>query len=68
MTRVEAAGETIIKCSSCSCIHPGGFPHVCLELHQYLEQNFYAEYTKRKEEHAKTSTELLKSRSNLNSK
>ncbi|CAM6107353.1 unnamed protein product [Calypogeia fissa] len=62
----EINGKLIVKCSSCGCLHPGGFPQVCLELHQYLEQNFNAEYKKRKDELTAGSPEPIKPRNNLN--
>ena len=34
-------------CPTCGAHHPGSFPQVCVELHQYLEKKFPKEYSKR---------------------
>ncbi|XP_021981813.1 E3 ubiquitin-protein ligase PRT1 isoform X2 [Helianthus annuus] len=49
--------DGVIKCHSCECQHPSGFPNVCKELDYVLEEQFPSEYTLRK-----SSTQLSQKR------
>ncbi|KAI7750622.1 hypothetical protein M8C21_014806 [Ambrosia artemisiifolia] len=40
--------DGVIKCQSCQCRHPSGFPKVCKELDYVLEEQFSSEYALRK--------------------
>lgn len=37
-----------LKCEVCQCLNPNGFPKVCLELDQFLEEQFSKEYALRR--------------------
>lgn len=38
-----------LKCEVCRCLNPNGFPKVCLELDQFLEEQFSKEYALRRD-------------------
>lgn len=38
-----------LKCEVCQCLNPNGFPKVCLELDQFLEEQFSKEYALRRD-------------------
>lgn len=38
-----------LKCEVCQCLNPNGFPKVCLELDQFLEEQFCKEYALRRD-------------------
>ncbi|XP_076894794.1 E3 ubiquitin-protein ligase PRT1-like isoform X1 [Bidens hawaiensis] len=40
--------DGVIKCQTCQCRHPSGFPKVCKELDYVLEEQFSSEYALRK--------------------
>ncbi|ERN18909.1 E3 ubiquitin-protein ligase PRT1 [Amborella trichopoda] len=37
-----------LKCRKCLCLHPGGFPKVCLELEHFLKEAFSEQYAHRR--------------------
>lgn len=47
---LKKSTSTVLRCPSCRDPHPGGSALICLELHQYLETAFPAEYMKRKQD------------------
>ncbi|KAL2612901.1 hypothetical protein R1flu_024593 [Riccia fluitans] len=48
----DGAGDSALKCLTCSSVHPGQFPSVFLELHNYLNDTFTSEYARRQREMA----------------
>lgn len=47
---LKKSTSTVLRCPSCRDPHRGGSALICLELHQYLESAFPAEYMKRKQD------------------